>query len=184
MRHHVRFGILMALLAFLPAHLRAQAVSSIVSFGLADPSGGLGEFRNTGPVARAGVVLGHPRRVSQWRVEMEYARMTGREQSPSLASRDADITSLGLFGTITIGPRTPRWAPYFAIGAGLQRLNTVGVRNPYGTTPGVRTGFGLTGRHHTRHVFLEVLVHANLTDHGAGDYAIGYFFPVVAGVRF
>lgn len=184
MRHHVRLGILMALLAFLPAHLSAQAVSSIVSFGLANPSGGLGEFRNTGPVARAGVVLGHPRRVSQWRIEMEYARMTGREQSPSVDSRDADIRSLGLFGTISIGPRTPRWAPYFAIGAGLQRLNTVGVRNPYGTTPGVRTGFGLTGRHHTRHVFLEVLLHANLTDHGAGDYAIGYFFPVVAGVRF
>jgi hypothetical protein len=49
---------------------------------------------------------------------------------------------------------------------------------------GVHLGVGLTGRHHTRHVFLEVLVHANLTDHGAGDYAIGYFFPVVAGVRF
>ena len=50
--------------------------------------------------------------------------------------------------------------------------------------PGVRTGFGLTGRHRTRLVFVEVLLHANLTDHGAGDYAIGYYFPVVAGVRF
>lgn len=180
----MRFGILIALLAFLPAHLSAQTVSSIVSFGLANPSGGLGEFRNTGPVARAGVVLGHPLRVSQWRIEMEYARMTGRQQSPLLTARDTDLTSAGVFGTAAIGPRRQRWAPYFAIGAGLQRLHTAGVKNPYGTTPGVRTGVGLTRRLGRRHAFLEVMLHANLTDHGAGDYAIGYFFPVVAGVWF
>lgn len=171
-------------LACFPAVLCAQAVAAIVAGGVANPAGGLGKYRSAGPVVRAGVVFGSPRRVSQWRLELESAWMAGQNRLPWFDSRDKDLTSVGVFGTLTVGPRSPLWAPYFAIGAGLQRLTASGVQNPYGTTAGFRTGFGLNRRLGHRHAHLELLVHTNLTDHGAGDFQAGYFFPMVAGLRF
>ncbi|HEX6290717.1 MAG TPA: hypothetical protein VFZ66_16120, partial [Herpetosiphonaceae bacterium] len=108
--------------ACLPTVLSAQVVSPIVAAGVANPAGGLGTYRSAGPVVRGGVVFGSPRRISQWRLEVESAWMPGQNRLPWFDSRDKDLTSVGVFATLTVGPRSPVWAPYFAIGAGLQRL--------------------------------------------------------------
>lgn len=174
-----------ALLAFFPLTVNAQAVAPIVAAGVANPGGALGVYRNAGPLVRSGLVFGGPHRVSQLRLEVEYAWMPGQNRRLyRFDARDKDLTSVGIFGTLTIGPSSPLWAPFLAIGAGLQRLTAAGVRNPYGTTIGLRAGLGLNRRLGRRRAFLELMAHGNLTDHAAGDFQMGYFFPIVAGLRF
>jgi len=94
-----------------------------------------------------------------------------------------NVTSTAVLANLLVGARGIT-APYVVLGAGVQSLEVEHVRNPYGLTGGLRAGVGLRARVRETLAYVELIAHLNLTDHGAGDFTAGYFFPVVAGVRF
>ena len=76
------FAIRVVLLACAPCVLNAQKVTPTVAAGIANPVGGFGEFRSAGPLIRVGVVFGRPTRVSQFRLDLESAWMSGQNRLP------------------------------------------------------------------------------------------------------
>ena len=164
----------------------AQDVQLGVAGGVAVPTGRYGETRSTGPLVRGTLLLGDPRRHVRLRADVEGAWLLDEDgRATAGSSHDGTMRALGAFASVVVGGTGPRFAPYLVAGAGAQRLRVAGVRNPYGTTLGVRAGGGVRWHLGRALLYAEVAAHGALTDFGTGrDFAAGSYVPVVVGVSF
>lgn len=174
-------GLTLLLAVIAPTCLRAQSPEPFVAVGVALPSGGLGAQQAPGPVVRGGLTYGdRDRSHVRLRVELEAALLPGRAANRGTFRSGSALVSL-LVGTTA----APVVAPYGLVGLAVERLAITGVRNPYGTTVGLRAGLGVRSRVWSRPMFVEVAPHLAVTDFATSrDYSAGVRVPIVVGVAF
>ena len=172
-------------LAALGSRAQAQAVSPTLAVGTALPTGHYSR-RSPGPLVRAGLTIGDPRRLVWVRLEGEGVWLIDRtNERASLGSRDGMLRTLGVLVTVAAGPRLGRVTPYVLLAAGPQWLRIQGARNPYGATLGVRAGAGVRVRAGRLELETELAAHVVASDFGTGrDFATGSYIPISVGVRF
>lgn len=170
----------MCIVLFALARGASGQVLPTVAAGLANPGGAFGERRHVGPLARFGLTFGKPDAARQFRLDAELAHMPGEEAG---AWTRGDMTSQAIIANFIGGARGIT-APYLLFGVGLQRLNAENTPNPYGNTLGARVGVGFRSRSRGHLWYVESAAHLNVTDYGSREFNAGYFFPIVAGIRY
>jgi hypothetical protein len=176
----VRIGVVIAFVLGMGRVANAQA-HVVIGGGFAIPGGPLGANRGLGPLARFSVGFGSPTSARMFRIDGEVAHMLGGG-GPSPWS-DASLTSFAAIANL-ISAWPGERAPYLVLGGGFQRLQVSGEPNPYGVTPGLRAGVGTRAPFRRSQLSFEIAAHLNVTDFAAGEYSFGYFFPIIAGLRF
>jgi opacity protein-like surface antigen len=167
--------------------LRAQSVETSLALGAVVPTGDYASRLTVGPVLRGAVAFGDPQvRTVRARIDVEAAWLRSRNpgQDPNY-SDSGTLRAVSVMASVIVGASTAeRVAPYGLAGIGLQRLSA-DAANPYGTTAGVRIGFGVQWRAGTQRMFAEIAPHWALTDYGTGkDFGFATYVPLVVGVRF
>ena len=170
------------------AQLPAQTIERSLALGVVAPVGSFAESRTVGPAVRAGVTVGNAEnRRTLLRIELEGAWFLSRgAKSGAGYTNRGSLSATSVLASLVVGRRpTEDMAPYFLTGLAIQRLTIPGVRNPYGSTFGVRVGAGLQRRYGTRQWFAEVAPHLALTDFGTNtDFGLAAYIPLLAGIRF
>ncbi len=174
-------GLALLLAVAAPTRVRAQPPEPSVAVGLALPRGDFGARHAPGPVVRGGLTYGDRARSHvRLRLDLEAALLPGRAPHPGTFQSVSALVSLLVGATAA-----PPVAPYGLVGLAVERLAITGARNPYGTTVGLRAGFGVRARVWSRPMFVEVAPHLALTDFATGsDYSAGVRVPLVLGVAF
>jgi hypothetical protein len=161
----------------------ARGQSAIASVGIAIPTGGLGARRGAGPIARFGGEWRPPVSAVNFRLEAELASMLG-SPGGSNGSSTGDLKSFAGLATVVVGSSGQRRG-YATLSIAAQSLSVRGANNPYGTTPGLRAGFGFRMPAGKRWLVIEAARHLNVTDFATGrDFEAGTFNLITAGLRF
>ena len=180
------FVVIVGALAATVGTLQAQGVSPTASFGVAIPTSYYADHRTAGPVIRGGLTLGGPQRRVRLRLEGEGVWLPARGGSaPRTGSADSALRSIAVAGSLLVGPRNQRFAPYMLVGGGPQWLRIRGSVNPYGAVPGLHAGIGFRARGARVSWLAEISWHAVLSGFGTGhELSPGTYTPLTLGIEF
>ena len=152
--------------------------------GVVTPHGTLGSHRDGGPLIRAAVAIGDPRRMVRLRFGGEAAVMRGRHSPDVPQNLTNDLRVLGAMVDVIVRPGIPV-GPYVFGGAGLKVLDVANVRGGTSATLGLRGGVGVQAQLKRFRVSLEIAPTAALTSRGAeADVWAVFYQSLTIGIGF